>query len=90
MANAASDGLAADGALNYELEPSTGHLNDSKQWWPQAEAMVGFVNAYQLSGKVHFLEKQKSLGIRKEVYDRSKGRGVGGLPLTRIIRSCPE
>ncbi|MEO5564682.1 MAG: AGE family epimerase/isomerase, partial [Chitinophagaceae bacterium] len=42
LAKAAADGIAADGSLNYELEPETKKLNTSKQWWPQAEAMVGF------------------------------------------------
>ena len=75
MAGAASDGLAADGALNYELEPSTGQLNDSKQWWPQAEAMVGFVNAYQLSGKVHFLEKAEKVWefVKRYMIDQKEG-----------------
>lgn len=61
MATAASDGLADNGAINYEYEPETKHLNDTKQWWPEAEAMVGFYNAYQLSGKVHFLEKSEKV-----------------------------
>jgi cellobiose epimerase len=54
MVDAASKGLAPDGALYYEKEP--GHFRKEKHWWVQAEAMVGLVNAWQISGAPHYLE----------------------------------
>ena len=57
MAKAASDGIAEDKGMNYELTPSTNHLNTERSWWVMTEAMVGFLNAHQLSGKAHYLEK---------------------------------
>lgn len=44
-------GLDSDGGLLYELNPT----DTDKHWWPQAEAVVGFLNAYGLTGQPHFL-----------------------------------
>ncbi|WP_336517856.1 AGE family epimerase/isomerase [Pollutibacter soli] len=81
MAAAAVDGLANDGAINYEYEPSTKHLLTRKDWWPQAEAMVGFYNAYQLSGKVHYREKAEKVWmfIKKHLIDYEKGEWYGSV-----------
>lgn len=49
LSNAVAKGVDYDGALLYEYDPDTNHYNREKHWWPQAEAMVGFFNAYQLT-----------------------------------------
>jgi len=49
------EGLDEDGALTNE-STSKGVIDGSKTWWVEAEAVVGFFNAYQLTGKEYFIE----------------------------------
>ncbi|MNO39449.1 Cellobiose 2-epimerase [compost metagenome] len=53
-----AEGIAEDGGIWNEADMS-GFIDKSKEsrdWWPQAEAIVGFYNAYQLTGDPRFLE----------------------------------
>lgn len=59
MAIAAAEGLDVDGGLWYE---GTGDLLiREKHWWPQAEAMVGFLRVWQLTGEACWW--QRSAGV---------------------------
>ena len=51
IGQAAAKGLDSDGGLWYEYDVSQQHLTREKHSWPQAEAMVGFFNAWQLTGR---------------------------------------
>lgn len=55
MARAAIIGLDADGGMWNEFDPRTNHVDREKHWWPQAECIPGFLNAYQISGDTSFL-----------------------------------
>ena len=55
MARAAAEGLQPDGSLYHELNRASGHVDTHREWWVSAEAMVGFLNAYQLTGEETFL-----------------------------------
>ena len=63
IAQATVVGIDIDGGLRYEFDNSNGQGQSEKHWWVQAEGMVGFLNAYQLSGEETFL--QQFLGIWK-------------------------
>ena len=75
MAQASLAGLAGDGGLFYEFDPESHELDTDRHWWPQAEALVGYFNAYQLSGREDFLDR--ALGswtfIREHLIDREYG-----------------
>ena len=48
------EGIAADGSLYNEGE--AGRVTDTdRHWWPQAEAIIGFVNAFEISGNDKFI-----------------------------------
>jgi mannobiose 2-epimerase len=75
MAQAVHDeGLDADGGLQYEADP-TGIIDSDKHWWPQAEAVVGFLNAHELSGQSHFLlAAQRSWAfVEERIIDHEHG-----------------
>jgi mannobiose 2-epimerase len=56
MARAAlAEGLDKNGGLFYEGRDGR-VINPNKEWWPQAEAVVGFYNAWQLTGDEAFRE----------------------------------
>ena len=81
MARAATTGFdATDGGLNYELDPD-GHLNTERSWWVMAEAMVGFMNAYQLTHEKAFLDKSIASWafIKKYLLDLKNGEWFSGV-----------
>lgn len=81
LANATLPGLESNGGLRYEYEPGTKHVNAEKHWWVQAEAMVGFLNAWEISGKEEFLDRslQNWDFVKQHILDRSKGEWFWGV-----------
>lgn len=92
------EGLEADGGVLYERE-ADGSLHPGKEWWMQTEAMVGFLNAYEITGEEIFAEKSiLAWDYCKKRYLREGGEWFSnldsdGLPdLSRVLAGpwkCP-
>ena len=85
MAAAATQGLDFTGGLCYEFDPASNHWNREKHWWVQAEAMVGFLNAYKLSGQRQFYEQFVAVWefTRNYLLDYERGEWHWGLSEAR-------
>jgi cellobiose epimerase len=81
LAAAASKGLDEDGGLWYELDPVAGQLIYEKHSWPQAEAMVGFFNAWQVSKDAQWLLRSKRSFdfIDRSIRDHKNGEWYWGI-----------
>lgn len=79
LAEAAARGLDTDGGLWYEI--AEWRLVKEKHWWPQAEAMVGFFNAWQLSGDIRHLHRSVNCWrfVKAHILHRGKGEWVWGV-----------
>lgn len=68
------EGFDDDGSLFSEISPQ-GLVDMRKVWWVQAEAVVGFYNAYQLSGQMHFAQAAYRCWryIQTKMVDRKDG-----------------
>ncbi len=68
------EGLGPDGGLYNEADPH-GLVDSGKDWWSQAEALVGFYDAYQLSGEACFLQASQRCWayIQNKLVDRAHG-----------------
>lgn len=53
-------GLASGGGLLYTID-SEGEIDTDRHWWPQAEAVVGFVEAWESTGDTAFLDAAVSV-----------------------------
>nr|AIA99597.1 hypothetical protein [uncultured bacterium contig00008(2014)] len=73
IADAASEGLEADGSMIYEKDRD--HTDKERHWWVQAEAIVGFMYAYRNSGDISCKEKAARIWnyIRNQIVDAEHG-----------------
>ena len=80
IASSASEGLDKDGGLWYEYEPTANHYLKEKHSWVQAEAMIGFFNAWQLTNNKLYLDKslQSWKYIQSSIKDQLHGEWYWG------------
>jgi mannobiose 2-epimerase len=62
---------------------SEGKIHPKKEWWPQAEAVVGFYNAYELSGEQKYYDAAADIWnfIKKHFMDHEHGEWYNELSL---------
>ncbi len=84
-----TQGLDRDGSLFYEANGQGELVDANKHWWAQAEAVVGFYNAYEISGEARYLTAAHRAWdyIEAKVVDRVHGEWHAkltprGVPLT--------
>ncbi len=79
LANGVEEGLDDDGGLWYEKEKD--HLVKQKHWWPQAEAMVGFLKAWQITGENKYLQHSANAWkyIQKNLLNKQFGEWYWGI-----------
>lgn len=74
-------GLDTDGGLWYEYEPDEDHLIKEKHWWPQAEAMIGFYNTYQITSDEKWLRYSLDnwAFVKQHILDKQNGEWLWGI-----------
>lgn len=84
-----AEGVDADGGVFNEGGPS-GLTDTRKEWWPQAEAVVGFLNAYELGrDERHLTAALRTWDfIERNLIDRHQGEWIRGV--TRDGKIMPD
>lgn len=91
MAQSTLEALNPDGRLVYESV--NGKAMKALQWWAQAEAVVGYVNAWQLTGDEVWLDRAQSVWAYtdKTFIDKQFGEWYWGLEEDeQINRETPK
>ncbi len=75
LAETSVDGLMNDGGMIYEKFLTTGHIDYDRHWWVQAETVIGYLNAYELSGDNKYRDYSISAWgfISDHLIDRKNG-----------------
>jgi len=75
-----AQGIDTDGAV-FNAGDDTGVTDTAKEWWPQAEAVVGFLDAYQLFHDERFLRAALHCWdfIETRLIDRTDGEWFRGV-----------
>ena len=74
ITNAAAEGYQPDGSMLTEKDNATGHIRTQRSWWEQAETVVGYLNAFELTGDESCLERSlKSWEYIKKYFIDKKG-----------------
>ena len=75
-----AEGTDTDGAI-FNLGDHTGVIDDTREWWLQAEAVIGFVDAWQISGDARYFAAAAHTWdfIERNLIDRKHGEWFRGV-----------
>jgi mannobiose 2-epimerase len=75
-----AEGVDADGGLFNQGSPA-GLTDTNKEWWPQAEAVVGFLEAFRISRDERHLAAAVGAWefIERRLIDRTRGEWLRGV-----------
>jgi mannobiose 2-epimerase len=92
IADAASEGLQPDGSLVYEKDLATGHVATERSWWPQVEAIVGYLNAYELTGDLKYLDRSVSCWnyTSQHLVDNKNGGWFSGVSESGVVSKADK
>ena len=65
----------------HELNSKTGEIDAHREWWPQCEAIIGYVNAFQRFGNNDYLVKACDVWtfVKNHIIDHEKGEWYWGI-----------
>jgi mannobiose 2-epimerase len=87
-----AEGVDTDGGVFNQGGP-TGITDGNKEWWPQTEALIGFLNAYQISRDEHYLAAARRTWefIDRHLIDRQHGEWFRGVTRTgQLLTDQPK
>lgn len=75
-----AEGTDTDGAI-FNLGDPSGIIDDTREWWPQAEAVVGWIDAWQRSGDERYFRAAAHTWdfIERHFIDRQHGEWFRGV-----------
>jgi mannobiose 2-epimerase len=75
-----AEGVDSDGGVYNQGGPA-GLTDANKEWWPQAEAVIGFLEAFRISGEEKFLRAALRTWdfIEQRLIDRERGEWLRGV-----------
>jgi mannobiose 2-epimerase len=83
--SARREGMNTAGAFSYE-KGHEGHLDPNGEWWEQAEALVGFINAWQMTSEAKWLDAAEKVWA----YTRAQYGAGGASEWTWYAASAPK
>ena len=92
IAAAADEGLTPDGSMIYETFLDKGKTDTDRHWWVQAEAVVGFINTWELSSDTAWLERSKRVFdyIKAHLVDRVNGEWFWSIRANGVVNTYDD